>query len=194
MSTPYDSFTFTHAGRTFTAALHWDSVTEAPWEHEDGHGPVSDWTIRDGTPGERVLNDTGYSIRYYDFAGAVALAKRDGWGLSPADLNALTARLGRAPTPAEIATQAAEQDFARLKAWCDDQWHWCGVVVTCDDEPDMEQSVWGIESDSPDYHREVAGDLAAEITARLEARDGEVTAALMGIACAAAGIRGGEGR
>lgn len=188
MSDAYDSFTFTHAGRTFTAALHYDSDTGAPWEREDGHGPVSGWRVSDKRAGERVLHDAGYSICYYDFAGAVALAKRDGWGLSPDSLAALTTRLGRAPTLGEIAAQAAEQDFARLKAWCDNKWHWCGIVVTCDDEPDMEESVWGIESDSPDYHREVAGDLAAEITARIEAREGELTRALAGVAYAAAGL------
>jgi hypothetical protein len=188
MTGPYDSFTFTHRGRDFTARLFYDTDSGAPWEEHDGHGPVSDWTTRDKRSGERILNSDRSSRRYYDFAGAVTLAKCDNWGLSPEDLAALTARLGRTPTPAQIATQAAENDFARLKAWCDDKWHWCGIVVTREDDPDMEESLWGIESDSPDYHREVALEMACGMADALEAREGEFARALAGIAYAAAGL------
>jgi hypothetical protein len=58
----------------------------APWENEDGHGPVTDWTTRDKCPGELVLNQDRRSYRYYDFQAACRIARRDGWGFLPGEL------------------------------------------------------------------------------------------------------------
>lgn len=73
-------------GFTATATLHFDGDHGAPWEEECGHGPVSDWTRRDKLPGEFVLNEDRGSKRFYDFAGAVKIARRDGWGWLPGPL------------------------------------------------------------------------------------------------------------
>lgn len=67
----------------------------APWDEEAGHGPVSDWTTRDKRPGERVLSSDHGSKRFYDVAEANRIAKREGWGLSEAQRQALIARLAK---------------------------------------------------------------------------------------------------
>ena len=69
-------------GRTFKVTIDRDDMGP-PWEEHDGHGPVSDWTTRDKRPGEMVLHQDGRSRRYYDFAGAVVLARKDGWDTEP---------------------------------------------------------------------------------------------------------------
>lgn len=51
-----DWWEFEHAGRRYRAEVHHDSDMGAPWEEHYGHGPVSDWTIRDKRPGELVLS------------------------------------------------------------------------------------------------------------------------------------------
>ncbi|VBG63485.1 hypothetical protein [Burkholderia pseudomallei] len=72
-----------------------DDGKGAPWDEEDGHGPVSDWTTRDKRPGEWVLSSDHGSKRFYDVAEANRIAKRDGWGLSDAQRQALIARLAK---------------------------------------------------------------------------------------------------
>lgn len=66
----------------------------------------------------------------------------------------------------EYAALAAMQDFKRLKAWCDDEWHYVGVRVEllADDETaDGEESLWGIESDAGKYLDDVAAELIDEL-------------------------------
>lgn len=125
-----------------------------PWEEHDGHGPVTGWAFRGKKAGERVLNSTHCSYRYYDFSAAVKIAKRDRWG----DADALAKQLGREPTRGELAAWAAEADFKRLKDWCDGRWHWIGVVVRVRDSDGktvFRDSVWGIEDDT-DFWKDVA--------------------------------------
>jgi hypothetical protein len=152
-------------GLKFSVEIVYDEDAEAPWSREDGHGPVSDWTQRDKMPGERTLARrlyTSLQYRYYDFAEAVKIAKRDGWGVK--DETGLTAN--------QIATRAVELDYQRLKAWCEDEWHYVGVVVRLlDTEGNTvwheHASLWGIESDDEKYHDQVARELAEEIAARV---------------------------
>lgn len=66
-------------GLRFVATLYHDG-SDAPWERDDGHGPVSDWTTRDKAPGELELHSVSRSKLYYDFAEACRIARRDGWG------------------------------------------------------------------------------------------------------------------
>ena len=62
-------------------------------------------------------------------------------------------------------------------AWCNDQWHYCGIVVTlldADGEPDsIKASLWGIESDGDDYHEEAIGELIFECMHEITATIGE---------------------
>jgi len=155
--------TETRESGTMSFRVEWfyDNDSGAPWDYEDGpwcsiHGPVSDWTTRNKRPGEMVLSSDRRMKRFYDFAEAVKIAKREGWNTAPYNWSSEGAR----------AHAAAMADFERLRRWCADDWHYCGIVVTllnADGEPDsVDASLWGIESDSPDYHDEVIGDLIAE--------------------------------
>jgi hypothetical protein len=128
-----------------------------PWEEEDGHGPVSEWTTRCKAPGERVLASDRNLRLYYDFEEACEIALRERWG-------------GFLGTPKQRAALAAEADFQRLKAYCDGKWCYVGVVVELlDDDGDSmgleEESLWGVESDG-EYWRGVATDLARELIVR----------------------------
>lgn len=70
-------------GFTVMATIHDDPDSGPPWKEHDCHGWVTRWTSRDKAPGELVLNEDHGSRRFYDFAGAVRLARRDGWGAKP---------------------------------------------------------------------------------------------------------------
>ncbi len=160
----YDGDTFTHDGLTFTFRTERDDDTGAPWDEHDGHGPVSEWrSSYNGQPvmkrpGQMVLIHDRGSYRLYDFAEAVRMAKRDGWNADPLDVPG--------ETKGQRAHKAAMADFNRLRRWCNDQWYWCGVIVTCDDLPgEPSASLWGIESDAGEYFAEVAKELADEIIA-----------------------------
>lgn len=156
----YDWQEFTHEGRAFRARLEVDQDMVAPWDNECGHGDVSEWTTRSKAPGELVLAESGRLKRYYDFAGAVAIAKRDGWNAAPYYPPG-------EETKGQRAHKAAMADFKRLRDWCRDEWHYVGVVVEpLDDEgePTGEAaSLWGIESDCNEYQAEVAIELAQEL-------------------------------
>ena len=142
-------------GFTFRAAMEYDHYHGAPWQEEDRHGPVSDWVRRDKRAGELVLCEDSGSYRYYDFQEASKIAKRDGWDTAP---------FGQG-TRGERAARAAMADYDRLRKWCGDQWHYCGVVVVTAYREDIalgSASLWGIESDAGDYLLEVANELLPE--------------------------------
>jgi hypothetical protein len=140
-------------GCTFAVYFEEDCDTGPPWEECDGHGPVSDWTTRDKHPGEMVLNQDRGSRRFYDFAEACKIARREQWG-------------GFEGTPRQRAAEAAMRDFEYLRAWCNDEWCYVGVIVELlDDAGDgtgIEESCWGVESDG-DGWKSVATDLAHDI-------------------------------
>ncbi len=78
--------TITTGRHVFSVTLEPDTDHGAPWDEEDGHGPVSDWTRRDKMPGEMVLAEDHGWRRFYDFAEACRIARRDGWGFLPGRL------------------------------------------------------------------------------------------------------------
>ena len=143
--------------RRYVVRVEYDDDADAPWDREDGHGPVSDWTTRAKRPGEWVLNSNRSCKRFYDAQAAQALARRDGWGADGA-------------TQGERAANAVRADFDLLRAWCNNDWCYVGVCVTLmvpDGfgalvESTCGHSVWGIESTSDDYLLETAHDLAEE--------------------------------
>lgn len=142
-------------GFEVTARLEADDSCDTPWEREDGHGPVSEWTTRDKRPGERVLSSDRSSKRYYDVQEAIAIAKRDGWDAKP-----------YGGTKGAKAVRAVEADFERLRQWCADEWRYVGVVLTVSKGGvtlnDHAASVWGIEDNTTDYLVEVANELLDE--------------------------------
>jgi len=149
-------------GFRVVATLYADDDIGAPWERDDGHGPVSGWTTRGKAAGERVLREDRRSRRYYDFAEAVRIARRDGWGY-PGQVDGETA--------GQRAARAAEHDFKVLRAWCNDEWFYVGVAVRVwrDGEPvtgEYDHALWGVESNYPggdnSYLSEVAEECAGE--------------------------------
>lgn len=179
----YDD-TFTHLGYQFRVTARHDDAAEAPWDGEDGHGPVSGWAARDKRPGERVLCQSHGPRRYYDIEGATALAKKDDWGLSVPKLRALAAELGREPTRGEVAAAAVEADYDYLKAWCDNQWEYVVAhveLLDVDGAPvdDFDEYLGGVQagySDEDAYHAELVHDMANAVIARLP--DGDTTTQL----------------
>ena len=154
-------FTFTHKGLEFAAYVESDPDTEAPWDAHDGHGPVRIvfGTLHDcgKRAGERVLHSYRGTIWLYDWQEAARLARRGGWNAEPYD----------APRRIERAVRA---DFERLRGYLNDSWWWAGVCVTranAAPSTHYDHALWGIESDSPDYHREVAYELAEQIIAEM---------------------------
>jgi hypothetical protein len=148
-------------GFTVRAIVCDDCDSGPPWEEEDGHGPVSDWTSRNKRPGERTLNQDHGSRRFYDFAEAVKIARADGWGV----------RDSEGMTKGQIAAAAAEQDFKAMRGWCTDEWRYVGVrlAVFRAGVPlaSYAASLWGIAANYPDgdgnaYLTEVANDLLPE--------------------------------
>jgi hypothetical protein len=160
-------------GVYYVATVKYDGCGEAPWEENDGHGPVSDWRRLDSKrPGERVLCTDRSSARFYDFEEAVKIARADGWDAEPY----------KTGTPGERAVRAVEDDFKVLKAWCNDEWSYCGVVLSqrqIVDEDDVEldkhvESLRGIEANYPgtknEHLTQVANDLLEEAKSRTHSR------------------------
>lgn len=80
----HDGDTFTHNGNRFRVSFPFDDTQDAPWEREDGHGPVTEAPRRANrygyiskAPGQRFLGEHWL----YDFAEACRIARRDGWGV-----------------------------------------------------------------------------------------------------------------
>lgn len=152
-------------GIKFVATIHNDSDHGAPWDECDGHGPVSDWTRRDKAPGELILCSDRGSKRFYDFAAACKIARLDGWGCKPYSIEGEAAR--------QKAARAARHDYEVLRAWCNDEWTYCGIAVQAFDANGEELTgeydfaLWDIEMNYPKsenaYLSEVAEDLAQEI-------------------------------
>ena len=164
MTDVYDTEARVAHGHDWSVEWVYDTDHGAPWDEEDGHGPVTDWTSRDKHPGELILNTDRGSRRYYDFASAVKQARAEGWNTKPYNW----------PTKGAQAAAAALADFERMRGWANDDWHYCGIVVKLDGT-DFEASLWGIESDCDDYHEEVIEDLMQQCLHEVERNTYPVT-------------------
>ena len=161
-------------GYTIKITTEYDQDPQAPWKKEDFHGPVTDWVRRDKHPGEMLLCSDLGSKRYYDFQAAVEQANREGWGISEKIRKAEEAKLGRPLTQGEVHHLAAMSDFERLRDWCNDEWWYVGVIATLYDPDGNEidhDSVWGVNSDSPDYIEEL-GQQCADVLVHRHGLDG----------------------
>jgi len=142
---------------TITARLEFDEDSGPPWKNNDGHGPVSEWTGRDKRPGEVVLHEDHGSKRYYDWQEAIKIAKRDGWDAKPY----------KTGTKGQQAARAVESDFRYLRAWCNNEWCYVGVVLSVSKNgitlDDCAASLWGIESTSNDNEMDYFTDIADEL-------------------------------
>lgn len=161
MSDCYETRDIEQNGTTYRVEFIADYDMGAPWKEYDGYGIVSDWESRDKKPGEVVIaSDRRGAKRFYDVAATTRIAKRDCWGVSNADTSKMT--------PAQITALAVQRDMERMRDWCNDSWHWCGVSVfplTADGDElrSKTESLWGIESDAGDYFEEVISELIAQI-------------------------------
>lgn len=154
-----ESITAEAHGFTFTATIHDDDDATPPWDREDGHEPVSDWTSRSKLPGELVLNDDRTSKRYYDYAEACRIARRDGWGMKGGKREGETARA--------YAARAAWHDYSVLRAWCRDEWSYCGIDIRVERGGvelvgEYESALWGVERNYPDSDNAYLLDIANE--------------------------------
>lgn len=138
-------------GYSLILRVEHDESADPPWDNSCLHGPVSDWTTRKKQPGERVLSADRYSKRYYDYAEAIKIAKRDGWDVEP---------FGQG-TKGQRAARAVEADFQFLSGWCNDEWQYLCVSVRLQRFGSNidEQSCCGVES-YKGYWREVTLDMA----------------------------------
>ncbi len=166
MTKYYDGDIVEHEGFRFRINYPRDDDHEAPWDDGDGRGIVSEPTIRNKRPGERVLSkDHHHNRRYFDWAGTMAKAKEEGWGLGEKKLAALEAKLGKPPTRGQITEAAVQSEFDHFRKWLNDDWVYIGIVVTHippgdSDEfiaDDYEHAVWGFESDDPGLFEETNG-------------------------------------
>lgn len=140
---------FTYNDRTFRAEIVYDDDT-CPWDDMTPLGDVSDWTRDAKGPGQIILvQDRSGHRRYYNFAQAVARGRAEGMS-------------------GERAAFAAQREYEYFRRWCNDDWHYVGVVVfpltdRGDELRSYSDSLWGIESDATDHINEVALDLAYNI-------------------------------
>ena len=174
---------FTHkSGKKYHVEWTMDTDMGSPLQWEDTHGCTVEleWNptnaeqleqhIVDNEPeleeetslrmmrelaGPRYYGGTGL---YYDVMASLELARTE-WGITD---------------PAE-AMAAVEKDYAYLKGWYDDEWHWvCLGVAPLDEDGNPDEScrehVGGYEStimkpsaDDQQYHDDAINDLITEI-------------------------------
>lgn len=131
-----------------------------PWVEHDGHGVISRWRpLNSKRAGERVLVGGGGQTWFYDIPATIKLARKDGWGCTGGTGNHAH------PTKGQQVVCAVEQDYDRMRAWCNGAWEWIGVIVKLYDADGTEvssDSVWGIESDG-DYWKEVAAEIIDQL-------------------------------
>ena len=154
----YDRKTITQHGLTYLVEWVYDHDAGPPWE-DDGHGPVSEWTSQAKRPGEMILSTDRGARRYYDFQAAVVAARAEGWNTPPYEF----------ASPGERAHAAAMADYEYLRRWCDDQWHYCGIIVTLLDDnghdSGISASLWQVEDEgylSIGHHASIIQDLIGE--------------------------------
>lgn len=169
----YKTYTIEREGLSFRVEYHYDEDLREPWKEHDGHGIISDWTNRDKQPSERVLIADRSIKRFYDIGASIKLALSDGWDCQ-ARRDEAEKQPERKRTKREIAARAVEADFENMRAWCNDEWKWAGVVVTLLDvdgeETNERESLWGIEStNETEYLKATALELADEILTRVPA-------------------------
>lgn len=142
-------------GLTATVRIERDEDMGPPWEENDCYGKVSKWERRDKRAGERILCESHGAKRFYDYAGAIQTAKKEGWDAPPF----------KTGTKGEQAVRAVERDFEHLQDWCEDRWHYAYVIVTLRDAKGKEagvDSLGGVE-DSDGYDREQAAEMLNQL-------------------------------
>ena len=174
-----ETITCVKDGFTVVARIEHDYDTGPPWKEHDGHGPVSDWRPKESKrPGEKILVERRVgSCRFYDWQKAIEIAKADGWDAPP---------YGEG-TKGEQAERAVQRDFDGLKAWCDDDWWWCSIILSVSrngfEIEDYAACCGGIKVNHPENENnnhltETANELLDEAIECAKKRAGEICKAL----------------
>lgn len=125
--------------------IEYDSDTQTPWEACDGMGVVKRCHGRPDEAYENwILNQDRGWYRYYDWKATLPEALKDGWGAAP---------YGEG-TKKERVLRAMRSTYEYLRRWCNDQWHFVGLIVTLLDENGDEldeDSCWGMDSSNEAY-------------------------------------------
>ena len=155
------------AGLFATVYIDHDKCYGKPWEEEDGHGIIEERRTNytgyiPTAPGERVIfKDRNYGY-VYDEKGTLERARSEGWGLSEKDRQGLTQR--------QITAEAVRRDMESMRAWLNDEWHYCTVTVRITDSEGMEianASLGGVSDECPDYLTGAANEVLSEALAQL---------------------------
>ena len=166
----YHEETYTHkCGKTYNVRWYYDYDYGSPLENGDGYGVTErlDWNPTDEEQLEQHIVDYEPELEeetrlrlmrvlsrssswresglYYDVLSSLHLAKTE-WGVAP-----------------ERCMEVVEKDFAYLKGWYDDDWHWltCSVAPIDEDGEIMEEDrefCGGYEStmiNDPEYRCDV---------------------------------------
>jgi hypothetical protein len=166
----YHEETYTHkCGKTYNVRWYYDYDYGSPLENGDGYGVTErmDWNPTDEEQLEQHLCDYEPELEeetrlrlmrvlsresswresglYYDVLSSLHVAKTE-WGVAP-----------------ERCMEVVEKDFAYLKGWYDDDWHWltCSVAPIDEDGEIMEEDrefCGGYEStmiNDPEYRCDV---------------------------------------
>ena len=167
MSYSIETFDFEYLGVTYRCEVKPDEDCGLPWVECDGHGIITEWESRDKKPGELILCEDRRSKRFYDLAGTMKIAIRDGWGTDN------DAGLSKG----QKAYRAVMANYEYLRAFCNDEWGyvWIQVFPLTDDGDELRSksaSLGGIEyglSNMDEYIRGYAHDLAHEIDYKVTA-------------------------
>ena len=155
------------AGLFATVYVDIDDSCEKPWEAEDCHGIIEERRANytgyiPTAPGERVIfKDRNYGY-VYDEKGTLERARSEGWGLPEKDRQGLTQR--------QITAEAVRRDMDSMRAWLNDEWHYCVVTVRITDSEGMEiadASLGGVSDQCAQYITETANEVLSEALAQL---------------------------
>lgn len=179
---PGESWEVEADGVVYSVTIDSDVWDEKPWEESDGHGPVYGPERREKRPYELMLTERDGGGRlgfhyFYDFAEAVKIARREGWGYSPGETKDMK--------PGQRAELAARADFEYLKAWCEGRWQYVSVSVSvkgmkcscCHQAVDVSRSLGGVDSCCDrSYIDEIVQDLIGELSDEVEQMDSRIHA------------------
>jgi hypothetical protein len=184
----YHTETYTHKnGKSYHVCWYYDHDYGSPLDNDEGYGVTErlDWNPTDEEQLEQHIADNepeleeetrlrlmrqlqradrwGDAGLYYDVLSSLHMAKTE-WGI----------------TDPVKAMEVVEKDFAYLKGWYDDDWHWLTVGVAPLDEDGepieddreycggYESTILNDDEDNRAYKREAINDKIGEIERALK--------------------------
>lgn len=181
MSDTYHTEIYTHkSGKKYHVELYYDHDMGPPQEEGDGYGVTErlEWNPTDEEQLEQHINDYEPELEEETRLRMMRRLQRPDWGNAGLYYDVLSS-LHKAKTEWGVAPErcmeVVEKDFAYLKGWYDDDWHWLTVGVAPldeDGEPveDDRQYCGGYEStilnsdeDNVSYRTEAINDQISQI-------------------------------